>query len=251
MATKNEMIPAENGGFLTEAINLSDLFSEELDGLRPTFDRIKVPAGGGLAYEVPGDDPDSPDSVKEFLGCIVYHHPIHSYYKEKFNGGNNPPDCASINGKIGIVAATGECKDCAKCPLGKFGSGENGGMACKQKRRLYILREGEMLPIIMTLPTGSLKEFTKYVTRLVAKGQHANDVVTKFSLKKVQNSTGIAYSQIVCSVDRVLSPAEKANITAMSSQVKALASTMTFEDTEDDTPVMEEVMNGDVAEPLK
>ena len=44
MATKNEMIPAENGGFLTEAINLSDLFSEELDGLRPTFDRIKVPA---------------------------------------------------------------------------------------------------------------------------------------------------------------------------------------------------------------
>jgi hypothetical protein len=58
MATKNEMIPVENGGFLTEAINLSDLFSEELDGLRPTFDRIKIPAGGGISYEVPGDDPD-------------------------------------------------------------------------------------------------------------------------------------------------------------------------------------------------
>lgn len=39
--------------------------------------------------------------------------------------------------------------------------------ACKQKRRMYLLREGEMLPIIMTLPTGSLAEFTKYVTRLV------------------------------------------------------------------------------------
>ena len=234
MATKkNELIPVENGGFLTEAINLSDLFSEELDGLRPTFDRIKIPAGGGISYEVPGDDPDSPDIVKEFSAVILYHHPIHSYYKEKFNGGNNPPDCASMNGKIGVVAETGECKDCGKCPLGKFGSGENGGMACKQKRRMYLLREGEMLPIVLTVPSTSLKEFTKYVTRLVAKGQHANSVVTKFTLKRVQNSTGISYSQVVCSVDRALTPAEKANISAMSAQIKAMAGTVTIEDTEE------------------
>lgn len=78
-------------------------------------------------------------------------------------------------------------------------------MACKQKRRMYLLREGEMLPIIMTLPTGSLAEFTKYVTRLVTRGMKANHVVTKFSLKRAQNSTGINYSQVICSVDRHLS----------------------------------------------
>ena len=117
-------------------------------------------------------------------------------------------------------------------PVAKFGSGENGGMACKQKRRMYLLREGEMLPIIMTLPTGSLGEFTKYVTRLVTKGMKANQVVTKFSLKRVQNSTGINYRQVVCSVDRPLSPEEKKNIAAMTEQVKLIAGKVSVAETE-------------------
>ena len=94
MNTKNTTAIAttdQNTGYLTETVNLAELFSEELDGLRPSFERIKIPAGGGLAYEVPGDDPNSPDSAKDFSAVILYHHPINSYYKEKFTGGNNPP----------------------------------------------------------------------------------------------------------------------------------------------------------------
>lgn len=216
----------------TETVNLAELFSEELDGLRPSFERIKIPAGGGLAYEVPGDDPNSPDSAKDFSAVILYHHPINSYYKEKFTGGNNPPDCSSLDGKLGIVAETGECKECKTCPYAKFGSGENGGMACKQKRRMYLLREGEMLPMIMTLPTGSLAEFTKYVTRLVTRGMKANHVVTKFTLKRAQNSTGINYSQVICSVDRPLSPEEKKNIASMTEQVKLIAGKVSVAETE-------------------
>ena len=226
MNTKNTTAIAttdQNTCYLTETVNLAELFSEELDGLRPSFERIKIPAGGGLAYEVPGDDPNSPDSAKDFSAVILYHHPINSYYKEKFTGGNNPPDCSSLDGKLGIVAETGECKECKTCPYAKFGSGENGGMACKQKRRMYLLREGEMLPMIMTLPTGSLAEFTKYVTRLVTRGMKANHVVTKFTLKRAQNSTGINYSQVICSVDRPLSPEEKKNIASMTEQVKLIA----------------------------
>lgn len=219
----NEMIIQENKGYLTQQINLASLFGEEMDGLTPTFDRIKIPAGGGISYEVPGDDPSNPDSAKEFRAVILYHHPIHSFYKDKFTGGNNPPDCGSMDGKIGIDGSTGECKDCSKCPLAKFGSGENGGMACKQKRRVYLLREGEILPVILTIPTGSMKEFTKYVTRLLQKGKKTNQVVTKFTLKKAQNSTGITFSQVVCSVDRDLAPQEQQNIAAMSDQVKMFA----------------------------
>ena len=221
-----------NTGYLTEVVNLAELFSEELDGLRPSFERVKIPAGGGLAYELPSEDPESPDTEKEFSAVILYHHPINSYYKEKFNGSNNPPDCASIDGKIGVESETGECKDCKSCPLAKFGSGENGGMACKQKRRMYLIREGEMLPMIMTLPTGSLGEFTKYVTRLVTKGMKANHVVTKFTLKRAQNSTGINYSQVVCSVERVLSPEEKKNVAAMSEQVKLIAGSVSVAEPE-------------------
>ena len=231
MADKNTALAEiENGGYLSEVINLNELFSEELDGLTPSFDRIKIPAGGGLAYEIPGDDPSSPDTAKEFSAVILYHHPVNSYYKEKFNGGNNPPDCGSLDGKVGIDAETGECRNCKDCPFAKFGSGENGGMACKQKRRIYLLREGELLPVILTIPSTSLKEFTKYITHLVAKGQRASSVVTKFTLKRAQNSSGISYSQAVCSVDRQLSPEEKQNVSALASQVKALAANVEIDD---------------------
>ena len=228
----NELMAVENAGYMTEAIDLQELFSEELDGLRPTFDRIRVPAGGGLSFELPSDDPNSPDMMKEFSAVILYHYPSNSYYKEKFTGGNNPPDCSSRDGKIGVVAETGECRECKNCPMAKWGSGENGGMACKQKRAMYLLREGELLPVVMTLSTGSLAEFTKYITRLVTKGKRANGVVTKFSLKRAQNSTGIAYSQVMCSVDRALNPDEQANISAMSEQVKNLVNRMPIFDEE-------------------
>ena len=66
----NEMTIMENNGYMAAAIDLRDLFSEEMEGLRPSFDRIKIPAGGGISYEVPGDDPSNPDSVKEFKAVM-------------------------------------------------------------------------------------------------------------------------------------------------------------------------------------
>lgn len=222
----NEVVKKQEGK-VTEygaGANLSALFAEELDGLTPSFDRIKIPAGGGVSYEVPGDDPESPDTVKEFRAVILYHHPINSYYEEKYTGGNNPPDCASSDGHIGIDAQTGEVKDCADCPYFKFGSAEDGaGKACKQKRRIYLLREGESLPTLLSLPTGSLGEFSKYIMRLLSKNKKSNTVVTKFSLKKAQNSGGINYSQAVFAMDRPLTDEELVNIAAMSEQVKAFA----------------------------
>ena len=68
------------------SVNLAELLAEEMEGLSLSFDRIKIPAGGGLAYEVPSDNPDSPDMVKEFKAVILYHHPVHTYYKEKYTG---------------------------------------------------------------------------------------------------------------------------------------------------------------------
>ena len=228
VAKKEESAVAEYGS----AANLGEILAEELDGLTPSFERIKIPAGGGLAYEVPGDDPDSPDNVKEFKAVILYHHPINCYYKEEYTGGNNPPDCGSMDGKLGIDAETGECKNCAECEFNKFGSGKNGAKACKQKRRIYLLREGEALPTILSLPTGSLGEFSKYVMRLLSKGRKTNGVVTKFTLKKAQNSGGINYSQAVFAVDRELTSEELANVVPMSEQVKAMANKVTQLDEE-------------------
>ena len=220
----NEIVKKEeNAVAFGGAVNLGEVFAEELDGLTPSFERIKIPAGGGLAYEVPGEDPDSPDSVKEFKAVILYHHPINCYYEEEYTGGNNPPDCGSMDGKVGIEAETGIVKSCADCEFNKFGSAKNGGKACKQKRRIYLLREGEALPTILSLPTGSLGEFSKYVMRLLSKGKKTNGVVTKFTLKKAQNSGGINYSQAVFAVDRELTAEELKTVIPMSEQVKNMA----------------------------
>jgi hypothetical protein len=160
--------------------------------------------------------------VKEVRAVILYHHPVHGYYKEKYTGGNTPPDCASRDGHTG-VDGDGVIKNCADCPFNKFGSGENGAKACRQKRRLYILREGEALPLVLSLPTCSLADFSKYVMRLLSKGKKSSAVATKFTLKKAQNSGGISYSQVVCAADRDLKPDEQAAIDNLAEQVKRFA----------------------------
>lgn len=132
-----------------------------------------------------------------------------------------------MDGKVGIEAESGEIKQCAECEFNKFGSGKNGAKACKQKRRIYLLREGETLPTILSLPTGSLGEFSKYVMRLLSKGKKTSSVVTKFSLKKAQNSGGINYSQAVFAVDRDLDESELQAILPMSEQVKIMANKVT------------------------
>ena len=44
---------------------VAQVIHEELDGLGPIpFDTVKVPSGGGIAFEVPSDDPESPDSER-------------------------------------------------------------------------------------------------------------------------------------------------------------------------------------------
>lgn len=230
----NDLIKKDDGVVeqYGNGVSLSDILAEEMDGLTPSFERIKIPAGGGVAFEVPGDDPESPDLVKELKAVILYHHPINCYYKEEYTGGNNPPDCGSMDGHVGIGVETGEIKQCAECEFNKFGTGKNGAKACKQKRRIYIMKQGEALPTILSLPTGSLSEFSKYVMRLLSKGKKTNSVVTKFTLKKAQNAGGINYSQAMFAVDRELNAVELENIKKMSDQVKALAMKVTVLDEE-------------------
>lgn len=220
---QNEIVKKEDSGYLTTNTNLAESLGEEMQGLNITFDRIKVPSGGGLAYEVPGDNPDEPELEKEFEAVILYHHPMLSYYKEKYNGANEAPNCSSIDGIVGIDRDTGEMKQCKDCPYNEFGSGENGGKACKLKRRIFLLRKGESLPVVFALPTTSVGDFSKYIMRIVSRGKKSNQVVTKFSLKKVQNAGGITYSRVVVSAVRELNSEEQKSIDALSTQVKAIA----------------------------
>ena len=178
--------------------SIMEAMAEELgdDAVIP-YDRIKIPSGGLTAFEIPGDDPDNPDTVKEIVGIIVYAHNINAYWQNAYDGENNPPDCSSTDGKTGIVFETGEMHNCKNCPLNQFGSGKsNKGKACKNMMRLYILQEGSPLPLILTLPPTSIKAYKDYVGRqIVTKGLRSYHVVTRITLKKEKNAGGIIYSK--------------------------------------------------------
>jgi hypothetical protein len=57
------------------------------------------------------------------------------------------------------------------------------------------LREGDVLPLVLTLPPTSLKEARKYFLRLASKGIPYYGVVTEIALEKDKNEGGIAYSK--------------------------------------------------------
>lgn len=245
--SKHEIVPAS--GFMQLAdFNINAAMAEELDGLEGGFDRVKIPSGGTVLFELPGDEADEPEAVKEFSAVILHHHPILQYYREKYTGGSNPPDCGSFDGVTGEGEPGGVC---AKCPLAQFGSGENNGKACKNRRRLFLLREGEIFPLILSLPTGSLKEFSRYIKRLLSKGNKSNMVVTRFSLKKAANASGIAYSQAQFSIDRPLTPEEQALIGKLTEQVKAYSRRVGFDADEQAEPgPVIDPETGEVVEPL-
>ena len=138
MAKNTEITTTNNAGFLAlKNCNLSDTLNEELAGLTVSFDRIKIPSGGGTVFEIPGDNPDEPETVKEFSAVILYQHALNAYYKNEYTGGSNPPDCGSYDGFVGEGTPSGQCRS---CPLNQYGSGKNGAKACKNRRRLYLLR---------------------------------------------------------------------------------------------------------------
>ena len=69
MSNKEEL--TTKGGFLALAeFNMNETMAEELEGLEGGFDRVKIPAGGATMFELPGDEADEPETVKEFSAVI-------------------------------------------------------------------------------------------------------------------------------------------------------------------------------------
>lgn len=247
---------AESSGFAltTNLATIQEALSGECAGLDFSFDRIRIPSGGGLAFEVPGEE-DDPELVTKITAVIAYQHPAYAYYATKFHGGNIPPDCGSFDGEQGIGNPGG---DCHKCSFNKFGSGEGKAKACKNRRMLYLLREGEIFPLMMSIPTGSLKSYTDYVKKQITRGRRLDAIVTEISLKKAeaqQDKGSITFSRVTFKFVRMLNAEEKEYVAKMADLIKDYAANLTAnalindEDASDGSFVDAET--GDVIEPLR
>jgi hypothetical protein len=194
-----------------------EITAQELGGLDAGVDRIKIPSAGSTEFEMPRGSDGKAERVATFAAVILLHHPLFVFYKDEFAGGNNAPDCCSIDGVTGEGNPGGEC---AVCPLNKFGTGKNGAKACKNRHNIYLLREGDIFPLVLSLPTGSLRELGKYIKSLITEGRATNCVVTRFSLQEATNKKGQTYSQAVFSMERELVPEEQGVIATLTEQVK-------------------------------
>ena len=219
---KNEIVKAGTFNLLTLSGDLADAVAEEMDGLGTlSFDRVKIPAGGGISFELPGEDEDNPESSPTLTGVILDHHAVNAWWRDPFSGGNAQPDCSSIDGKKGVMRETGEIWDCSACRYNQFGS-DGRGKACKNMHRLYILREANPVPIVLPLPPSSLKAFRDYIgKKIILKGFRCFQVITKITLKKEKNADDIVYSRAVFTFQDALTPEQQQQVEGMRAMVKA------------------------------
>lgn len=179
------------------------------------FTRVKIPSGGGRAFEVEDTDSDTPEVTPTIEGVIVAHHSVNAYWSKRMeDGGKAAPDCASKDGMAGYgdrgIAGDGDGPHkCARCPLNEFGSASDGGKACKNMRHLYVLRKDDVLPLLVVLPPTSIKPWQTYLAKAVLmKGRRAAGIVTRIGLEKATNAAGTEYSRTTFGFAAALSPAE-------------------------------------------
>lgn len=186
------------------------------------LDRIKVPSGGGVAWEIPTPDGDTTVS-KTVEGIIVFTKMGRSYWSKGLDdgGGSTPPDCSSPDGVHGFGNPGGICKTCRFAQFDTAKGGEGKGQACKQQRFLFILREGTHLPTVMVVPPTSLKNMKKYLFQTANRGKFYYAVVTKFELARVKSSGGIDYAEVRPSFVRDLTPEEEAMVEAYAQKTQS------------------------------
>lgn len=171
----------------------SEDLADDMDGLQLTMQRVKIPGGGNLQFEIRSDDPDNPDYERKLVGVLLYHHLANAYWPEGSEYDDNvPPFCQSFDGKQGYGEPGGVCTTCA---FNQFGSTANGsGKACKNMRQVYLLRSGEYLPLQLSLPPTSLRPFNDFMNlAFVARRRPSYSAIVEIGLKRGE-SGGYTYS---------------------------------------------------------
>lgn len=168
------------------------------------FERVKWPTGGATKFErtVLGNS----EHVESIDGVIVMQGMSRAFWKDPNPVEGQNPDCKSPDGEWGYGEPGDELRSaeppvgCKVCPMAQFGSSKNpnspNAQACKLTRDLVFLPQGGgILPMLVSIPPGSLGEGKGYVVELAGFGIRFYTVLTRLSLVKATSKAGQAYSQ--------------------------------------------------------
>jgi len=220
---------------------LTELWNEmeDLDpGSGIIYCQIKVPSGGGIAYEVQGEDDGDAEPMKEIEGVIVFTHRLNGYWPGSFGAAKEAKDkipvCSSMDGKTGLNLSTGETIDCYNCPYNQYGTGvdEKGrpsrGKTCKNMRRIYLMMDNDPNVYLLTVPPTSIQDVNNQLARMIAGGVPYRSMVVSLTLDKAQNNSGVVYSKVAIKKKGLLPPAAMEKVQQVRLQVKSQCQSTTI-----------------------
>ena len=209
----NELKGLEAKGLLPAGDELKTICEELSDVMTPgMFGALSIaPAAAGI-FKVVEPGGEEKQNAGDTVDCvIVASHACNVRWKSPFGKGapGELPACRSLDGVAGVDEDGGR-HACAECPYNQF-SDDGGRKACTNQRQLYILRPGDVFPILFKLPPSAIRSFDRYrvrVTLSVRAPLHA--VLTQMTLVTRQSAGGVDYSAPVFTPVGVL-PLEEAN----------------------------------------
>lgn len=237
VVTQDDQLPAvpTKFGYPVVAFNLPEVpqisderkaeLAPEMDGLGVSFDRVKIPAGGSITWELPAEEGQEIETSKALEGVIVDHYPIRSLYLERYEGSKNPPDCSSLDCITGITK-DGVVRSCAGCEYNQRGSHPDNPRRkrCDDKQRIYLLQDtDDAFPLLIVLPPGSLLSLGNWLGRkVILKGLRSCDVVTRLTLSKATSNDGITFSQVNFAVAGIIAPEQQGEMKAYTDGIRVL-----------------------------
>lgn len=155
------------------------------------------------------------NSFEELRGVVIAQSPTRGLWEKN---GEKRPLCSSKDGKTGQErpgedGTPGRIKTCATCEFNQWGSAvdEQGnrrpGKACKEMRRIFIMRPDDMFPYFISLPPTSIGAWDNFISARLSSG--ISDIKAEVVLTLVSNNTGgFDFSVVKPRNGRILKPAE-------------------------------------------
>lgn len=175
---------------LTSGSDQLQIIQDNLDGEEITIDvlnEIRPPLGEGVTWIIE-DEKGETTSTKKLEGILVYIKSTRAYWRKDASEGA-PPDCQSSNGRIGIGDPGGSCLECHwnQYETATNDDGSQGkGKGCNERRNLFFVRPGQVLPDIVSVSATSIPPIKKWLLRLRVR---YSSFVTHLSLQT--NADGI------------------------------------------------------------
>ena len=170
--------------------------------------------------------------VDSIEGVIIHSSSKRVLYLGEYKGGGEEPDCYSDDGIHGHGAPADKCGGlCANCPLQEFGSGKNNSKACSDIKRIWILREGDMLPTIVNATPINKRALRKYgVTLSNKRGRKLSEVISKLELSTAKSKSGYDYAKLRVTLVEELNEVDREKMAAYADTIRPILDSSTVRD---------------------